>query len=142
MNPHPKKTPKKHVVPAAKRMMYRYPGSEIEIRINGKSEKFDYITVPESATETYLDKGWFCQPWDAKETGNKPKVVDIKPKPKPKRKVRNPISNQTKVMIASASGTTREIAKRFDVSTATVQRIKNEAKKNGVDKKAISIASA
>lgn len=121
-------------------MLYKYPGKH---PIHG--DFFDYLVCRQNEMDKYLADGWFLTTTEAKEDFEKgieecaeemdeapvPEedrflYTDKLPEPEPAKTIPpSRLTDAQKSNIRIAEGTQREIAKKFNVSTFTVSRIKN-----------------
>lgn len=142
------------------RMLYRHPGKH-----EFNNGCFDYIIVLEKDAEKYVRDGWFytteeakeamqpkqipepeaevdeilIEPVKAVETPIEPvKAVEKAKLKAPKKSKRKIITGKKRKEIGEALGTAKEVAKRFDVSIALVNRIRREMRENELDEKAAS----
>lgn len=125
-------------------MMYKHPGPHFL-----HDEWFDYKVVPEYGIDEALAQGWYLTTKEALDNTTtkppiepeevekiekkyphiiltaKPETIEIKPIKKTNGLIApKELTAELKEMIASADGTQRDIAKKFNVSTYTVHKIK------------------
>ena len=93
-------------------MLYKHPGKR---KIHG--DMFDYIIVERSEVKAHLDAGWSLTTAEAKA---KEALIEEMPAIPPSK-----LTEAQKSNIRIAEGTQKEIAKKFNVTTFTVSRIKN-----------------
>lgn len=115
-------------------MLYKHPGPH---DIHG--DKFDYMVCHQNEMDKYLADGWYLTTTEAKAAfesdsvpSNDVEKQEIEPEIKSGTELEpaktippSQLTEAQKSNIRIAEGTQREIAKKFNVSTFTVSRIKN-----------------
>lgn len=111
---------KQRSTPIPTRMLYKYPGEHFLER-----DYFDYVIVPESETETMLDRGWYLTPADAKDAHEQ---QDEPPKTEETKKARGlkDLTDEEKELISCEQISLMAIMEKYNVTYHTARKLRKK----------------